>query len=75
MKKLLWLLIAPVMFATGLKAQNVKPDSTKSNQIGQRKQDSLAIIQTALDYLDGYYTSDGVRMERAFTPSFRKKSL
>ena len=63
------------MFAASLKAQNTKPDSAKSAQIEQRRQDSLAIIQTALDYIDGYYTSDGARMERALHPELSKKII
>ena len=75
MKKLLWLLIALFVFTGALKAQNIKPDSTKSNQTEQRKRDSLAIIQTALDYIDGYYTSDGIRMERALHPELSKRII
>jgi hypothetical protein len=36
--------------------------------------DSAAIVQTALDYGDGYYSGDATRMERALHPDFNKVS-
>jgi hypothetical protein len=34
--------------------------------------DSAAIRQTALDYIEGYYSGDAVRMERAIHPDLNK---
>lgn len=39
----------------------------------QSAADSAAVIATALDYIDGYYTSDGQRMERAVHPDVAKR--
>lgn len=36
--------------------------------------DSAAIVQTVLDYGDGYYSGDASRMERALHPDFNKVS-
>lgn len=36
--------------------------------------DSTAIVQSALDYGDGFYSGDGARMERALHPDFNKVS-
>jgi len=35
----------------------------------QTAEDSSAIRAAALDYIDGYYTGDGARMERALHPA------
>ncbi len=35
--------------------------------------DSAAIRQAALDYIDGYYTGDAARMERALHPELAKR--
>ena len=35
--------------------------------------DSAAIRQAALDYIDGYYTADAARMERALHPQLVKR--
>lgn len=35
--------------------------------------DSAAIRQAALDYIEGYYTGDGARMERALHPELAKR--
>jgi hypothetical protein len=35
--------------------------------------DSAAIRQTALDYIQGWYTADGARMERALHPELAKR--
>ena len=40
---------------------------------GQTAADSAAIRQTALDYIDGWYTGDGARMERALHPELAKR--
>jgi hypothetical protein len=39
----------------------------------QTAADSSAIIATALDYIDGFYTSDADRMERALHPELAKR--
>ena len=39
----------------------------------QSQADSLAIRQTALDYIQGWYTGDAVRMERALHPELAKR--
>lgn len=39
----------------------------------QTAADSSAIVATALDYIDGFYTSDGERMERALHPELAKR--
>jgi hypothetical protein len=39
----------------------------------QTATDSSAIVATALDYIDGFYTSDAARMERALHPDLAKR--
>ncbi len=39
----------------------------------QTSADSSAIVATALDYIDGFYTSDAERMERALHPELAKR--
>jgi hypothetical protein len=39
----------------------------------QSSADSAAIRATALDYIDGWYTADGARMERALHPELAKR--
>ncbi len=39
----------------------------------QSAADSTAIRATALDYIDGYYTGDAARMERALHPDLAKR--
>jgi len=39
----------------------------------QSAADSAAIKATALDYIDGYYTGDAARMERALHPDLAKR--
>lgn len=39
----------------------------------QTAADSAAIVATALDYIDGFYTSDAARMERALHPELAKR--
>jgi hypothetical protein len=62
MKKIRCLCALSLLFANGLKAQT-------------REQDSLAIIKTALDYIDGYYTNDADRMQSALHPELSKKII
>ena len=44
-----------------------------SRLIAQSVADSAAIRATALDYIDGYYTGDAARMERALHPDLAKR--
>ena len=39
----------------------------------QTAADSAAIVATALDYIEGFYTSDAERMERALHPDLAKR--
>jgi hypothetical protein len=39
----------------------------------QAAADSAAIVAAALDYIDGFYTSDAARMERALHPELAKR--
>lgn len=39
----------------------------------QTAADSSAIVATALDYIEGFYTSDAARMERALHPDLAKR--
>src|SRR5467141_1012153 len=39
----------------------------------QTRADSTGIRQAALDYIEGYYTGDGARMERALHPELAKR--
>src|SRR5438552_7426665 len=39
----------------------------------QSAADSSGIRQAALDYIEGYYTGDGARMERALHPELAKR--
>jgi hypothetical protein len=41
----------------------------------QTAADSAAIRATALDYIDGWYTADGTRMERALHPELAKRNV
>ncbi len=41
----------------------------------QTKEDSLQIIQTGLNYLEGWYTADTVRMDRALHDSLIKRRV
>ncbi len=40
---------------------------------GQSSADSAAIVATSLDYIEGWYTGDAVRMERAVHPDLAKR--
>jgi Putative lumazine-binding len=44
-----------------------------SNLHSQAKDESAAIRATALDYVEGYYTGDAARMERALHPELAKR--
>jgi hypothetical protein len=51
-------------------AISVTPFSTSSCQ---SRADSVAIRQSALDYIQGWYTGDAARMERALHPELAKR--
>lgn len=40
----------------------------------QRESETEAIRQTALDYIEGWYTGNAERMERSLHPELAKKS-
>ena len=44
-----------------------------TNAEAQTAADSSAIVATALDYIEGFYTSDAERMERALHPELAKR--
>jgi hypothetical protein len=44
-----------------------------SDTAGQSAADSAAIRATALDYVEGWYTADAARMERALHPELAKR--
>ena len=46
---------------------------TAQTASAQTQADSAAIRQTALDYIQGWYTGDGARMERALHPELAKR--
>jgi hypothetical protein len=48
---------------------------THSASYSQRQADSLAIVQTALNYVDGFYYADPVRMEKALHPMLAKRAF
>jgi len=62
MKRITFIFALSVLFATASRAQD-------------RAQDSLAIIKTSLDYIDGYYTNDVERMQSALHPELSKKII
>jgi peroxiredoxin len=43
--------------------------------VGTADDDKTMIAQAALDYIDGYYDGNAVRMERALSPSLTKRGL
>ena len=47
--------------------------TTTGSARSQAATDRDAIVKTALDYIEGYYTGDAVRMERALHPELAKR--
>lgn len=41
----------------------------------QTKKDTLQIKETVLNYLEGYYTADAIRMEKALHPDLAKRAM
>ncbi|HWD89571.1 MAG TPA: nuclear transport factor 2 family protein [Mucilaginibacter sp.] len=62
MKIIFLICAAAMLFAVAANAQT-------------RTQDSLAIIKTAHDYIDGYYTNDTTRMQGALHPELAKRII
>ena len=46
-----------------------------TTSFAQRDADSLAIVQTALSYVDGFYNADAARMEKALHPMLAKRAF
>lgn len=63
MKELIWLCGSTLLFAGTVIAQTPSPDETD------------AIRKTALDYIEGWYTGDAARMERALHPELAKRMI
>ncbi len=60
MNKSLFMLVAALLTAAG-------------SANAQTRADSTAIRTAALDYIEGWYTADGARMERALHPELAKR--
>ena len=60
---------SPVVVLALLALTALPPDRLTA----QTAADSAAIKATALDYIDGYYTGDAARMERALHPDLAKR--
>src|SRR6516162_8488206 len=61
MKKIIWLIASAVLLNGVASAEN-----TSSN-------DNEAITKTALDYIEGWYTGDGARVEGALHPELARR--
>lgn len=53
----------------------VAPGARPASAGAQTAADSAAIRAAALDYIDGWYTGDGARMERALHPELAKRMV
>jgi hypothetical protein len=58
---------------TAVTALTAITSAALSAQTGATATDSAAIRAAALDYIDGYYTGDAARMERAVHPELAKR--
>jgi len=47
--------------------------ASTTTAVAQTSADSAAIVATSLDYIEGWYTGDPVRMERALHPDLAKR--
>src|SRR5712691_8592216 len=63
MKKIIWLIAPALLFCGVAIAQTTSPG------------DNSAITKTALDYIEGWYTGDAARMERALHPELAKRMI
>ena len=61
MKELIWL--CPLLLTSVVVAQTPSPDEAD------------AIRKTALDYIEGWYSGDAIRMERALHPELAKRMI
>ncbi|MEP7347290.1 MAG: nuclear transport factor 2 family protein, partial [Gemmatimonadaceae bacterium] len=50
-----------------------RPSVLHGQEIKPTGADSAAIVRTALDYIEGYYTGDTTRMSRALHPELAKR--
>ncbi len=57
----------------GLLALMVLMTAAASDAAAQSAADSAAIVQTALDYIEGWYSGDAERMQRALHPELAKR--
>ena len=60
----------PIVFVVGLLIVAVAGDAH-----GQESADRTAIRNVALDYIEGWYAGDAVRMERALHPELAKRMV
>jgi hypothetical protein len=63
--------MARILFLTT--ASSLLLSATPMRVSGQAAADSVQIVATALDYIEGYYEADGQRMERALHPDLAKR--
>ena len=68
MKKLLLFLSLALLLPAVVRAQAVRPSAAISAG-------SAAIRQAAMDYIEGWYTADAERMQRALHPDLAKRAL
>lgn len=69
MKRRMWGVVLGTLALAGL----VSPRVPRSDGLSQ--QDRQAIVNVALDYVDGFYTADTVRMARAVHPELAKRDV
>jgi len=50
-------------------------DFTPNSDTSLQQSDRLAITQTALDYIEGWYSNDAVRMQRSLHPELAKRAV
>jgi len=62
-------------FVTALGLAAMAVAATAAPAAAQTSADSAAIVATALDYIDGFYTGDAARMERAVHPDLAKRII
>lgn len=62
-----------ILQATAVLLLFVACGSAQTNSLKISEADRTAITQTALDYIEGWYTADAARMERALHPDLAKR--
>jgi len=65
--------VLPLTAAAGLVSVLLAAVSPVSGQNRPGGADSAAIVRTALDYIEGFYTGDTTRMGRAIHPELAKR--